>query len=137
MCRYVARYSASRVVRRFPPSLPQEFRMKLRLTIAAATVLASTSLLAQSATEHIALGDKEFHAMNAAGALRHYQDAIRVDSVNAEALWKASVQSIDLGEFNDATRDSMYRVGEQYARRAVQADPKSSMAHFALAKAIG
>jgi len=111
--------------------------MNMRAVIIAATVLASTSLSAQSAAEHLVLGDKDYEAMNAAGALRHYQEAIRIDANNAQALWKASVQSIDLGEFNDAARDSLYRLGEQYARRAVQADPKSSMAHFALAKSLG
>ena len=111
--------------------------MNMRAVVLAATVLSSSSLFAQSAAEHIVLGDKDFEAMNAAGALRHYQEAIKIDANNAEALWKAAVQSIDLGEFNDPARDSLYRLGEQYARRAVQADPKSSMAHFALAKAIG
>lgn len=111
--------------------------MNMRAGIIAATILLSTSLSAQTASEHIVLGDKDFEAMNAAGALRHYQEAIRVDPSNAEALWKASVQAIDLGEFNDAARDSMYRLGEQFARRAVQANDKSAMAHFALAKAIG
>lgn len=110
--------------------------MNMRAVIVAATFLASTSLSAQTA-EHIVLGDKDYEAMNAVGALRHYQEAIKVDPNNAEALWKASVQAIDLGEFNEPARDSMYRLGEQFARRAVQADGKSSMAHFALAKAIG
>ena len=111
--------------------------MNMRALMVAATALLAGSLSAQTAAEHIVLGDKDYEAMNAAGALRHYQEAISIDPNNAEALWKASVQSIDLGEFNDAARDSMYRLGEQFARRAVQADPKSSMAHFSLAKAIG
>jgi len=111
--------------------------MNMRAVLIAATVLAASSLSAQTAAEHIVLGDKEFEAMNAASALRHYQEAIRLDPNNAEALWKASVQAIDLGEFNDAERDSLYRSGERYARRAVQANEKSSMTHFALAKALG
>jgi tetratricopeptide (TPR) repeat protein len=110
--------------------------MNMRALVILATVCAS-SLSAQTAAEHIVLGDKDYEGMNAAGALRHYQEAIRIDANNAEALWKASVQAIDLGEFNDPARDSLYRLGEQFARRAVQADPKSSMAHFALAKSIG
>ena len=111
--------------------------MNMRFVMIAATALLSRSLVAQSAAEHVVLGDKEYEAMNAAGALRHYQEAIKIDPNNAEALWKSSVQAIDLGEFNDAARDSLYRLGEQFARRAVQADPKSSMAHFSLAKALG
>lgn len=111
--------------------------MNLRLVVVAATVLSSSLLSAQTAAEHIVMGDRDHGAMNAAGALRHYQAAIQADANNAEALWRASREAIDLGEFDDARRDSLYQLGEQYARRAVQADAKSSMAHFALARAIG
>lgn len=111
--------------------------MNLRILVTAATVALAAPLAAQTAAEHIVLGDKEHAAMNASAALHHYQEAIRVDANNAEALWRASREAVDLGEFDDKRRDSLYALGEQYARRAVQADPKSSMAHFALAKAIG
>lgn len=111
--------------------------MNLRVLAAAATALLPVAATAQSAAEHIVLGDRARAALNAEDALRHYQEAITADPANAEALWRAAGESIDLGEFNDAARDSLYRLGEQYARRAVQADPKSSMAHFALAKALG
>lgn len=111
--------------------------MNMRLAILVATALVSRALLAQTAAEHITLGDRDHAAMNAAGALSHYQEAIRADPDNAEALWHASVEAVDLGEFNDAQRDSLYRLGEQLARRAVQSNPVSSMTHFALAKAIG
>lgn len=105
--------------------------------VAIATVLSARSLWAQTATERIVLGDRDHAAMNATGALRHYQAVIQADSTSAEALWRASSEAVDLGEFNDAARDSLYRLGEQYARRAVAADANSSMAHFALAKALG
>lgn len=110
--------------------------MNMRLAVLTASVLAST-LEAQSAAERVALGDRDHAAMNAPGALRHYQEALRLDAGNADALWRASREAIDLGEFDDDVRDSLYRLGEQYARRAVQADAQSSMAHFALARAIG
>jgi tetratricopeptide (TPR) repeat protein len=111
--------------------------MNLRLVVVAATVLSSSPLVAQTAAEHIVMGDRDRNAMNAASALRHYQAAIQADASNSVALSRASHEAIDLGEFDDAKRDSLYQLGEQYARRAVQADGKSSMAHFALAKAIG
>jgi tetratricopeptide (TPR) repeat protein len=111
--------------------------MNLRAFAFAATMLVPAALAGQTAADHIVLGDKDHAAMNAAGALQHYQEAIRVDPSNAEALWRASREAVDLGEFNDAARDSLYRLGEQFARRAVQADPKSAMVHFSLAKAIG
>ncbi len=111
--------------------------MNLRILVTAATVVLAAPLAAQTAAEHIVLGDREHAAMNAAAALRHYQEAIKVDANSVEALWRASREAVDLGEFDDARRDSLYALGEQYGRRAVQADAKSSMAHFALAKAIG
>jgi hypothetical protein len=110
--------------------------MNMRALFLAATVVAAP-LSAQTAAEHIVMGDRDHAAMNAAGALGHYQAAIQVDANNGEALWRASREAIDLGEFDDARRDSLYQLGEQYARRAVQANATSSMAHFALAKAIG
>jgi tetratricopeptide (TPR) repeat protein len=111
--------------------------MNMRVVVVAATILTSSSLAAQTAAEHIAMGDREHAAMNASSALRHYQAAIEADANSVEALWRASREAIDLGEFDDAKRDSLYQLGEHYARRAVQADGKSSIAHFALAKAIG
>jgi tetratricopeptide (TPR) repeat protein len=111
--------------------------MNLRLVVVAATVISSSPLAAQTAAEHIVMGDREHATMNAGGALRHYQAAIQADASNLEALWRASREAIDLGEFDDARRDSLYQLGEQYARRAVQADTRSSIAHFALAKALG
>lgn len=110
--------------------------MNLRLAVLTASLLAAP-LYGQTAAEHIVLGDRDHAAMNASGALRHYQEAIRVDASNAEALWRASREAIDLGEFDDRGRDSLYQLGELYARRAVQANPQSANAHFSLAKALG
>lgn len=111
--------------------------MNMRPVLIAATIVLSAPLSAQTAAEHIVVGDRAHGAMDASAALAHYEAAIQVDANNAEALWRASREAVDLGEFDDARRDSLYQLGEQYARRAVQANPSSSMAHFALAKAIG
>jgi tetratricopeptide (TPR) repeat protein len=116
--------------------------MRYHLAALGALMIVGTGLKAQTAARDIAAGDSAHTALNAALALRHYEAAISLDSLNAEALWKASRDVVDLGEAagfagNDQTRDSLYRVGEQYATRAVQANPKSSMAHFAMARALG
>lgn len=111
--------------------------MKMRIAVVTATLVASVPLRAQTAAEHIALGDKEHVAANAAAALRHYEAVLATDTMNAEALWRAAREVVDLGEFDDAKRDSLYKVGERYARRAVAAAPNSALAHFVLAKAIG
>ncbi|HEY7234220.1 MAG TPA: tetratricopeptide repeat protein [Gemmatimonadaceae bacterium] len=112
-------------------------RMSIRATMAAAMLLVTRAAAGQTAAEHIALGDKEYTARNLAAALQHYEEAVAVDSLNTEALWKASNAAIDLGEFNDAERQSYYARGEQLGRLAVKSNPNSSEAHFALAKAEG
>jgi tetratricopeptide (TPR) repeat protein len=94
---------------------------------------------AQSAADHIALGDKEYVAMHAPAAYEHYEAAIKADPKNYEALWKAARSAVDLGEFekNDETREKYFKTGELYARRAVEANPGDAEGHFSLARAIG
>jgi tetratricopeptide (TPR) repeat protein len=104
----------------------------------AVCLVASASLLsAQAVSEHVARGDQFRAALDGASALREYLSAVRAMPASVDALWRASSEAIDLGEFNEAGRDTLYRLGEALARRAVLADSTSSMAHFALAKALG
>jgi tetratricopeptide (TPR) repeat protein len=116
----------------------------MRLELAAVVLLLSvgSGARAQTAADAMARGDSAAAALDAPGALSHYQTAIGLDSVNAEALWKAAGEAVDLGEaagfaHQDKQRDSLYKLGEQYATRAVQANPGSAVAHFTLAKALG
>lgn len=105
------------------------------LTIVIAPVRAS----AQSAAEHIALGDKDHAAMNAPGALQHYETAIKADPKSYEALWKAAREAVDVGEFDESAgeRDRLYSTAELYARRAAEANPADAEGHFNLARALG
>ena len=109
------------------------------LAMIAALALAPAAAFAQTAVEHIAMGDREYAAMNAPGALANYEAALAADSSNYEALWKASREAVDLGEFNDddAQRKALYAKAEQYGRRAVAANPADAEGHFVLARAIG
>ncbi|MGH7668090.1 MAG: hypothetical protein ACRENQ_01250 [Gemmatimonadaceae bacterium] len=116
----------------------------MKLELAAVVVLLSIGggAQAQTVADAIALGDSAAAALDAPGALAHYQAAIQLDSVNAEALWKAARETVDLGEaagfaHHNDVRDSLYKIGEQYATRAVQANPKIAVTHFTLAKALG
>ena len=113
-----------------------------RLVGAAAVVglaVAPTRLAAQTAAEHIALGDKDHAAMNAPGALRHYEEAMKVDPKSYEAAWKATREAVDVGEFHadEKERDRLYAQSELYARRAVEANPNDAEGHFHLARALG
>lgn len=113
--------------------------MNMRAMVLVAMVCGAQAAFGQSAVDHIAMGDQANAEMNLTGALQHYQAALQMDSMNVEALWKASRETVDLGEFKESAdeRTALYRQGESFARRAVAADPNSSMAHFALAKAVG
>lgn len=110
-------------------------------TTAAIVVLGAlpARVMAQGAAEHIAMGDREHAAMNAPAALQHYEAAIKAEPKNYEALWKATREAVDVGEFNPsaAERDRMYTLAELYARRAVDANPNDAEGHFHLARALG
>jgi tetratricopeptide (TPR) repeat protein len=94
---------------------------------------------AQSVAEHIALGDREHAAMNAPAALRHYEEAVKADPRSYEALWKATREAVDVGEYNPSQeeRNRLYTLAESYARRAVEANPNDAEGHFHLARALG
>jgi tetratricopeptide (TPR) repeat protein len=100
---------------------------------------APTRLAAQTVAEHISLGDKAHLAMNAPSALKQYEEAIKADPNSYEALWKATREAVDVGEYNpdDKERDRLYSVAEQYARRAVAANPTDAEGHAELARALG
>jgi tetratricopeptide (TPR) repeat protein len=113
--------------------------MRILQSVLALTILATAVAGGQTAADHVALGDKEYVAMNAAAALQHYEEAIKIDPKNYPALWKASRSAVDLGSYerNDAKRETYFKAGEKYARDAVAANPGDAEGHFNLARALG
>jgi tetratricopeptide (TPR) repeat protein len=94
---------------------------------------------AQSVIEHIALGDRAHTEMQPAEALTHYEAAIKEDSTNYEALWKASRDAIDIAEFetDKGKREQLFADGERFGRMAVAVNPNDAEGHFSLARALG
>lgn len=105
--------------------------------IALLLTILSSSLHAQTAEEHITLGDRDYIAMKADDALSHYEAAARLDPSSYEAFWKASRSAIDVGSYSQNRRAALFTSGEQYARKAVTLNASGSDGHFALARALG
>ncbi len=94
---------------------------------------------AQTASGHIAEGDRAQASLDLTTALAHYEAALAVDPTNYDALNKAAYDAVDLGEFDPNTneRNALYKKAEGYARRAVAANPNDAEGHFELARAVG
>lgn len=105
--------------------------------IAPLLLILSTALHAQTAQEHIALGDRDYVAMKAQDALTHYEAAAKLDPSSYEALWKASRSAIDVGSYATDRRNALFATGEQYARRALALNPQGAEGHFSMARSLG
>jgi tetratricopeptide (TPR) repeat protein len=121
--------------------MPRPFVGALTLSMAAALTIAVPYRVAaaQTAAEHVAMGDHADSAMDSPTALKHYEEALAVDSLDYDALWKAARECVDLGEFapDKQTRNDFYLKGEAYGRRAVGVNPNDAWGHFQLARALG
>jgi tetratricopeptide (TPR) repeat protein len=111
----------------------------LRFRLMMLATLFATPGRAQDAVALIARGDSAYAVFNVEEALTHYESALAVDSLNADALGKASRTAIDIGEAmtNAPAQKEIFRKGERYARRAISADSSSAENWFHLARALG
>ncbi len=113
----------------------------LRLTGLGLAIVTS-SLGAQQAADHVALGLAASEAHDLPTALQHFQAALDQDSSNYEANWRGALTLLTLGDLipgsgKNRERDSLYTQAERYARRAVAADPAGADGHFGLAASVG
>jgi tetratricopeptide (TPR) repeat protein len=112
------------------------------LPAAVLAALISGPAAAQSAPSLVASGTAAADARDPALALRDFQAAMAIDSTSYEANWRASIAAVDIGKqtpdsIPNPARDSLYRLAERYAARAVAANPDGADGYFALANAIG
>jgi tetratricopeptide (TPR) repeat protein len=110
-----------------------------RLVPFLALTLIASPLASQDVASLVARGDAAYAIFNADEALAAYDSALAIDSLDADALGKASRTAIDLGEpLTDAARQKeLFRKGERYARLAVKVDSTSAENWFHLARALG
>lgn len=113
--------------------------MHLKKRLVVLTALLAAPAGAQDVASLVARGDSAYAVFNAEEALTHYESALAIDSMSADALGKASRTAVDVGEaLGDAARQKeLYRKGERYARLAVRTDSASAENWFHLARALG
>jgi tetratricopeptide (TPR) repeat protein len=106
-----------------------------------AVLLGGTVLGAQSVDEAIALGNAAYRDFDNRRALEHYLEAVKEGPSHPEALWKAARAYADVGksveEGDRSQAKELYLKGEDLAHKAVELDPDSADAHFALAMCVG
>ncbi|HET6837085.1 MAG TPA: hypothetical protein VFH24_03520 [Gemmatimonadales bacterium] len=97
---------------------------------------------AQQAGDHVALGIAATEARDLRRALQHFEAALKQDSLNYEAHWRAALTLGLMGDpfpigVKSTIRDSLYIRAERHAQRAVAANPAGADGHFALAASLG
>ena len=118
--------------------------MKKILYIVGLLVFLTGLGLAQTAADHIQQGDQAYAAFDDQKALEHYQEALKLEPANYEALWKASRAIVDLADVIPAKdadikdrQKKMYTEATGLAKKAVAANPNDTWGHFQLAAANG
>jgi tetratricopeptide (TPR) repeat protein len=107
--------------------------------LAATVITLSAEAGAQTADQHVALGDSAQAVFNPSAALEHYEGALALAPSHIAALQKASRTAADVGEqaTTEARRNDLYRKAEQYARKAIELSPNDAESHFHMARALG
>jgi tetratricopeptide (TPR) repeat protein len=118
--------------------------MKKILCAFALAALLALPALAQTAAEHIQAGDQAYAGFDDAKALVHYQEALKAEPNNYEALWKASRAIVDVADVIPASdkdvkerQKKMYTDAVALARKAIAANPNDTWGHFQYAAADG
>lgn len=96
----------------------------------------------QDGADLMARGIAASRALDPRTAATDFEAVLARDSLHPEANWRAALALVDIGKqtpdnVKSRVRDSLYRVAERYARRAIRLVPDDADAHFAMAMAVG
>ncbi len=121
--------------------------MKKSLFVLLLAALLAGPVLAQTAADHVRMGDEAFALLDDQKALEHYQEALKLEPENYEALWKSSRAMVDIADVIPVTpatkkdveerQKKMYTEATAVAKKAVAANPNDTWGHFQLAAANG
>jgi len=113
--------------------------MKSMIYIFLLVVACSCAVYAQTeAGVQLALADSLYAKFETEAALNSYLQALKLDSNNYEASWKASRTYSDIGEtLEGKARAEYFKKSEIEARRAVKIDSTGSKGHLQLSIALG
>ncbi|MBM3305968.1 MAG: tetratricopeptide repeat protein [Candidatus Aminicenantes bacterium] len=118
--------------------------MKKSLTLIALAAFLAVTGFAQTAEEHVRMGDEAYAQFDDQKALEHYQEALKLEPNHYEALWKASRAMVDIADVIPAAdkdikdrQMKMYTEATAIARKAVAANPNDTWGHFQLAASNG
>ena len=118
--------------------------MKKSLTLIALAAFLAVTGSAQTAEEHVLMGDEAYAQFDDQKALEHYQEALKLEPNHYEALWKASRAMVDIADVIPASdkdikdrQMKMYTEATAIARKAVAANPNDTWGHFQLAASNG
>jgi tetratricopeptide (TPR) repeat protein len=118
--------------------------MKKSLTLIALAAFLAVTGFAQTAEEHVLMGDEAYAQFDDQKALEHYQEALKLEPNHYEALWKASRAMVDIADVIPASdkdikdrQMKMYTEATAIARKAVAANPNDTWGHFQLAASNG
>ena len=110
----------------------------------AALALVPASLRAQDLAALLAAGDSAYDTYRPADAVRAFESALAIDSLDYGANWKAARSMVDIAKQITGSqdslkrrRDSLYSVARGYAERALRVDSTDAEAHFTLALVLG
>jgi len=88
--------------------------------------------------QSISAGDEAFLKIDYPNAIAIYEAALEKSPDNADLLWRLARVYVCQGDVMPfAEKESFYRKAENYARRAIRADPNKGEAYTWLAAALG